>query len=68
MLHALTVHQTLPLQLAASQALPVNVMLGTQEKMEAHAHSVKQALIKMVWGQPLVQAVPLLQYLHLEAL
>jgi len=68
MLHALTVHQTLPLQLAATQALHVNVTLGTKEKMEARAPSAKQALIKMVWGQSLVQAVHLHQYLLLAAL
>ena len=36
---ALIVHQTPPLQLAASQKAPVNVTLGIQERMEAHAHS-----------------------------
>ena len=39
MLLVLTVHQTLPLQLAASQILPVHVTLGTQEQMEPHARS-----------------------------
>ena len=55
------------LQMAASQSLSVNVMLGTPEKMEARAHSVTQALIKIAWGQPLVQAVHLIQSLQLAA-
>jgi len=36
---ALLVHQTPPLLLAAPQKSPVNVTLGTLEKMEQHAHS-----------------------------
>jgi len=44
------VHQTLSLQLAASQIPHVNVTLGIQDKMEARARSAtKAALIKLIW-------------------
>ena len=43
--------------LAASQRRPVNVMLGTREKMEAHAPSATQVLIKLDSGL-IVLAVP----------
>jgi len=39
LLLALIVYQTPSLQLAASQTPPVNVTLGTREKMEVYARS-----------------------------
>jgi len=47
---ALIVHQTLPLQLVASQTPLVNVMPGSQEKMEPRARSAPPALLNPEWG------------------
>jgi len=66
LLLALTVHQTLLLQLAASRTPPVNVTLGSREKMEPNARSATPAPMHLDWGL-LVQAVLPLQSLQLAA-
>jgi len=70
-MHPQTGVHTVPLlqylQLAASQKAPVNVTLGTREKMEARARSAALARIKLNWGLQLVQTVLLHRPLQLAA-
>jgi len=40
---ALIVHQTLSRQVAVSQSVTVNVMMGTRQQMEVRARSAQQA-------------------------
>jgi len=51
---ALIVRQTLPLQLAASETLPVNATPGIWGQMGPRAHSVVEAPIKRDWDLLLV--------------
>jgi len=67
LLLAPTVHQTLPRQLEASQTLPVNVTMGTREKVEAHAPSALSTHTKHAWGLEFALIVLLTLSLQLAA-
>jgi len=62
-----TVPLTRYLQLAAPRTPPVNVTLGTQGKMGAHAHRVVSTNTRKNWGLLLAQIVHQIHHLQLAA-
>jgi len=70
-IHPETRVQTVPLlqclQLAAPQKTPVNVALGTLEKMEQHARSAVSTSTKQTWGLLIARIVHQILSLYLAA-